>query len=130
MADPITWDSPPDYDEWGIDEYWTCSQWIEWYYHLKSYYGKAEAVKKFREAFAKGTAGAHHFRCNSPYPFPTQEYQNFNRFMNEEGILRKGTLPEFFEDITSGVTTSAKVFKIVLPLAVIFVLYRLTKRLS
>jgi len=129
MADPITWDSQPDYDDWGIDNYWSCSDWKKWYFKLKEHYGHEFAVNKFRQAFSKGTAGAHHFTCNSPYPYPTQDYRNFNQFMIEEGILRQGTIPEFIEDVTSGFTTSGKVFKYVLPLAVIFVLWRLTKRL-
>jgi hypothetical protein len=38
-----TWNVAPDYDEWGIDTYWSCNDWILWHQYLKAKFGQTKA---------------------------------------------------------------------------------------
>ena len=49
----IKWDSVPDYDEWGIDEWWNCQDWIMWHKTLIEHFGKQNAKEIWNYAFAK-----------------------------------------------------------------------------
>ena len=49
----ITADSEPDYDNWGPDSYWSCSEWVEWHKALVKKYGLSEANSKFKLAWDK-----------------------------------------------------------------------------
>lgn len=56
MADyglDITAQSIPDYDEWGPDQYWGCTDWMVWYDKLKEEKGKKEARVVWRSAWEK-----------------------------------------------------------------------------
>ena len=47
----ITWESYPDYDSWGADKYWSCTDWIIWHGKLKEKYGSDEAKLIWRSAW-------------------------------------------------------------------------------
>ena len=49
----ITWDSVPDYDQWGIDTSWSCDQWLQWHKALLSKFGKDKAKILWDYAYAK-----------------------------------------------------------------------------
>ena len=49
----ITAQSLPDYDDWGMDQYWTCSDWMIWYDKLKDFHGKTDARIKWKSAWEK-----------------------------------------------------------------------------
>jgi hypothetical protein len=49
----ITYASFPDYDDWGWDNYWGCSDWMIWYDRLEEYYGTDEARNRWRSAWEK-----------------------------------------------------------------------------
>ena len=49
----ITAHSVPDYDNFGIDSYWTCTDWMIWYDKLKDEFGKTDARLKWRSAWEK-----------------------------------------------------------------------------
>lgn len=49
----ITWESQPDYDKWGADKYWSCTDWIIWFDRLKEHYGKEEARLLWKSAWDK-----------------------------------------------------------------------------
>lgn len=39
----ITAQSTPDYDQWGWDSYWSCTDWITWHQALEKEFGRSEA---------------------------------------------------------------------------------------
>ena len=94
MADygmDITANSFPDYDDWGVDNYWKCTDWMIWYGKLKEAYGAAEARLRWKSAWEKQDATA------SPYLWClySDDFYDFVR-KNELGI--DNTLA----DVTSG----------------------------
>ena len=59
----ITWNSVPDYDEWGFDNYWKCAEWTAWHKTLVQHYGKERAKIIWEYAYAQGTTLASHGNC-------------------------------------------------------------------
>lgn len=47
----ITWQSKPDFDEWGFDTYWNATQWMEWLSALSAHYGQANGALEFYNAW-------------------------------------------------------------------------------
>lgn len=43
----ITADSVPDFDNWGWDDYWDCSDWMRWHQLMKAAYGLDHANRQF-----------------------------------------------------------------------------------
>lgn len=48
----ITADSTPDFDNWGWDDYWTCSDWMRWHQLNVTSYGRTVANDKFVQQWA------------------------------------------------------------------------------
>jgi len=61
----ITWNSVPDYDEWGIDEFWSCNDWITWHKRLSEHFGEATATEIWNYAFSKSTNLSSNLDCNT-----------------------------------------------------------------
>lgn len=61
----ITADSIPDLDDWGVDEWWGCSDWVAWHKANKRKYGKEIANQKFAEHWKKQTMGAGALDCRT-----------------------------------------------------------------
>jgi len=61
----ITWDSIPDYDTWGIDEYWSCDQWILWHKSLISHFGKSTANQIWDYAYSKSGNFSKNLDCRT-----------------------------------------------------------------
>lgn len=61
----ITWSSVPDYDEWGIDKYWSCDDWITWHKTLTKHFGEATATEIWNYAFKQTTSLSSNLDCNS-----------------------------------------------------------------
>ena len=38
-----TWNIAPDYDSWGIDDSWSCENWVTWHVKLKEHFGDKTA---------------------------------------------------------------------------------------
>jgi hypothetical protein len=38
-----TWNTAPDYDQWGADTWWNCNDWILWHKLLKEKFGQNKA---------------------------------------------------------------------------------------
>ncbi len=75
----ITSDSKPDYDDWGPDTYWSCSDWITWFYALKKEYGSTVAIQKWEEAWGNQSIDEHDYSwCKYD--------SDFNAFLKKEGI--------------------------------------------
>lgn len=79
--EPITADSLPDYDDWGWDTYWSCSDWVEWHRLNKEKYGLEAANYRFKNAYE-----------NSPFLDPVKDCDNvllnydFVVYFRENGI--------------------------------------------
>lgn len=61
----ITANSVPDLDEWGLDDYWSCSDWINWHKAVAQAYGVQAANEKFLSEWNKQSFGAHALDCRS-----------------------------------------------------------------
>jgi len=135
---PITWDSMPDYDGWFIDSYWDCNDWITWYNELKNHYGDVNAKTVWLNAYHQAGFGAASYDCrsfNSP----------FKNFLYQEGLydqvhtwfsvpLSAGTSlieqsGKLIQSTSEGLGISSKIIKFIIPAALIYIVYRLTKRL-
>lgn len=71
----ITADSEPDYDEWGPDCFWGCSEWIQWHKAQKAKYGKAAADANFSAAWSKNGWGSAPLDCRTF----NSEFRNYMR---------------------------------------------------
>jgi hypothetical protein len=60
-----TWNTVPDYDEWGFDTYWDCDHWMQWHKELKNKFGDDRAKYIWEYAFEKGSAFSKHWDCRS-----------------------------------------------------------------
>lgn len=66
MADNnITANSEPDLDEWGWDSFWSCAEWVQWHQQLKAMFGKADADRRFVNAYFEQSFGASGYDCRS-----------------------------------------------------------------
>lgn len=61
----ITADSIPDLDEWGIDDYWSCNDWITWHKAVTQKYGLDNANLVFAKFWNEQTFGAHALGCRT-----------------------------------------------------------------
>lgn len=60
-----TWNTVPNYDEWGSDSYWSCEDWVQWHKLLKDHFGEERAKYIWEFAYSQGTAGAFHGNCRT-----------------------------------------------------------------
>jgi hypothetical protein len=60
-----TWNIVPDYDEWGVDSSWNCSDWIQWHKELKNKFGAERAKYIWEYAYTQGTFAAGHWDCRT-----------------------------------------------------------------
>ena len=94
MADygmDITANSYPDYDSWGYDNYWSCTDWMIWYGKLKQAYGADEARLRWKSAWEKQDATA------SPYLWCLYS-DDFYDFVRENELGLENTIA----DVTAG----------------------------
>ena len=61
----ITWNTVPDYEEWGIDTFWSCKDWITYHKKLSEHFGEATATEIWNYAFSKSTNLSSNLDCNS-----------------------------------------------------------------
>ena len=115
----ITYDSKPDYDDWGYDEYWTCEDWRIWYTKLKDHYGKSQAYTIWTNAWLKQDI------WESNYSWCKYD-THFTEYMKAEGINVGhvvsniiNTGGEVLEDVTGGIVNTTKLIKYGLPFIVI-----------
>ena len=60
-----TWNTAPDYDEWGPDTWWGCDDWIQWHKLLKEHFGQQGANDLWNYAFAKSGQGSGNLDCRT-----------------------------------------------------------------
>lgn len=75
----ITWNSVPDYDEWGIDTFWNCNDWINWHKRLSEHFGESTATEIWNYAFSKSTNLSSNLDCNSINT-------DFRNYVKEHGL--------------------------------------------
>lgn len=90
--DPTNPDATPDYDEWGVDDYWSAQDWIRWHESMKKKYGLKEANLRFVDAYGKASFGA------SSLDFRTFDSQ-FKEYAKKNG---------FHEALFSGIAILAR----------------------
>lgn len=61
----INWNTVPDYDEWGWDEFWSCADWITWHKKLSEHFGEKTATEIWNYAFEKTTNLSSNLDCNA-----------------------------------------------------------------
>tara|TARA_R110002020_G_scaffold242113_4_gene455421 strand:+ start:944 stop:1357 length:414 start_codon:yes stop_codon:yes gene_type:complete len=118
MNGVITWQSTPDYDEWGYDSFWSCADWITWYKELKNHYPTDQAKQKFVTGWNGSDSYGHETVCLLD--------PDFANYFRSQGINIDNTLTAFVvgvQDIVehgvdAGVNVS-KFLKNIAPLAVI-----------
>jgi len=79
MAVITTWDIAPDYDAWGSDTWWGCTEWIQWHQQLKNHFGSAKANQIWDYAFAKSGSFSGNLDCRT---FNT----TFREYVRKEGL--------------------------------------------
>lgn len=133
MTYNITADSVPDLDDWGIDDYWTCSDWTTWHTKMKDKFGKQVANQRFLAAWEQQTFGAHAIDCRS-FNTAFRDYARANGFFDALysgiGVIAQpigvGTdlvsaTGETISSIGKGVSRTAKVTSYILPAVIIIV---------
>lgn len=135
----IAWDSIPQYDQWGWwGDYWSCAQWQEWYFTLKNHYSLEETKTIWLNAYHKAGFGAASYDCRT-------FNSDFKNFLLLEGIYDQAhswaTQPisagvtifseggKLLQKTGEGLGVSSKIIKFIIPAAIIYSIYRLTKKL-
>lgn len=127
-----TWNTAPNYDEWGRDTYWSCDDWIQWHKLLKQHFGDEKARYIWSTAYAKGSMGAAHWDCRT-FNTTFREYVTKNKLdtQSSAGIfspvinLAGGVLDvfdgvgDFFSGLSKGIGKAGNVAKIIVPLALL-----------
>ena len=60
-----TWNTAPDYDEWGVDEFWSCEDWIQWHRLLLEKFDKQKAKILWEYAYAKSGGLSSNLDCRT-----------------------------------------------------------------
>lgn len=115
----ITADSIPDYDDWGIDEYWSCDDWITWHKLMKQKYSKTYADQHFMEAWNKQDT----FESNYNW---CKYNGTFNSYARQENLNVTWWLPNILnnvsgvaEDASDAVKSTSNILKIAVPALII-----------
>jgi hypothetical protein len=104
LRDAITYQSKPDYDDWGIDTYWSCSDWITWHAQLKKKFGQTEANKIWLTAWNKQDAWENNYNW-------CKYNSDFNNFLNREKIQGAShVVAKVFVNTTKGIENTSEIF--------------------
>ena len=60
-----TWNTAPDYDQWGSDTSWNCNDWILWHQQLVAKFGKAKANFMWDYSFAQSGNLSSNLNCRT-----------------------------------------------------------------
>lgn len=122
VGEVITWQSQPNYDNWGWDDYWDCWQWKEWHVALESHYGLAVANQIWVAAWLDQDGTANPFNwCK--YDSDWVDYfeskgLDMGHFLSD--LFGAGTnLGEGAADLVDGVASTASTIGSVLPIILI-----------
>lgn len=130
LKEAITADSTPDLDDWGYDDFWTCSDWMLWHGLVKKKYGKPEADRRFIHHWNLQTLGAHALDCRS-FNTAFRDFLKKERLLDEAygsaGILAPigavtdvvSSGSDVVSDTAKGAETAGKLLKWGLPLLLV-----------
>ncbi len=139
----ITWNDVPVYDKWGIDDYWSADNWIEWYNALKKHFGKEQARQIWNYAFSRGTFGAAHtnFSSFSPDFIDFVKRNQLDDNATWYGQIFKTTttvvdgIVDTIDNTIGGVKNAGKTLRVIIPVAAVglavywgFRLYKMAKK--
>lgn len=117
----ITADSVPDYDNWGPDDYWSCTDWINWHKALKAKFGKVKADETWLHAWNEQDSFEHAFNW-------CKYAGDFNSYAKSENLNVSHLLADLINGVTSvgenaitTATTTSKILKYLIPVAVVLV---------
>lgn len=82
MSYDIQWNSKPDYDDWGWDDYWDINDWVEWHKALKKHYGLKDANKIFIKAWEQQSDGANPIGART-FNSTFKNYAKLNNFYDQ-----------------------------------------------
>lgn len=119
----ITADSIPDLDDWGVDEYWGCNDWVSWHKLNKKKYGKPVADQKFIFEWGKQGFGASALDCrtfNSSFRSYMRKEKLFDDVYDSAGFFKYvlqpvGTGGDIVTETTKGISTGARILKYLIP---------------
>ena len=123
----ITWNSVPDYDEWGIDTSWSCEDWIMWHKKLVEHFGKQSANDIWNYAYAQSGSLSSNLDCRT-FNSSFRDYTNQNGLSpySNAGVFSPvlqtyGTAGDVFQGALKGVSSvfSGNNFTILLKIALI-----------
>lgn len=60
-----TWNTAPDYDQWGVDSSWSCDDWIMWHKLLKDKFGANKANLMWNYAYAQSGTLSSNLDCRT-----------------------------------------------------------------
>lgn len=122
-----TWNTAPDYDQWGSDTSWNCDDWIMWHKLLKAKFGQNKANFMWNYAYAQSGTLSSNLDCrtlNSSFRKYVSDNQ-LNPYANA-GLLTPvlqgaGTVQDVAGGIFSGISSffSGNTVKTILNIALI-----------
>lgn len=130
--DPINADATPLYNDnilkfWNwFNTVWGCNDWLTWHKAMYSKYGKDAANQKFLTYWNDLATGSSAIDCRS---FSTS-FRNYFRSVglldqlySGLGIVAKplGTATDVATNVEEGISSASKVFRVMLPLALILI---------
>lgn len=130
-GEEITESSTPNLDDWGIDDYWTCSDWMEWHKAMKSQKGKEYANSEFLKWWYKQSTGAHAISCrsfNTAFRNYMKEEKLYDSLFDGAGLIAKpiGAAQDVASSAINTVSSGSKAIenavntlKIMVPIAII-----------
>jgi hypothetical protein len=74
-----TWNTAPDYDQWGNDTSWNCNDWILWHKLLKDKFGENKAKFMWDYAFAQSGSLSSNLDCRTLN-------SSFRTYVKENGL--------------------------------------------
>ncbi len=118
----ITADSTPDYDNWGPDSYWSCEDWMTWFYALKKALGSDKAVAKWEAAWNDQSIDEHNYNW-------CKYSSDFNLFLKKEGIVGASNLlantvvatTEVIDNTGTAAVKASKTISTIIPIIIIVV---------
>lgn len=127
-----SWNSVPNYDEWGRDTYWSCEDWMTWHGLLKKHFGEEKARYIWNYAYKEGTSGAAHWDCRT-FNSAFRDYASKNKLdtYSSAGILSSvlnvaggaldvfDSVGDFFSGLGKGLGKAGKVVSVGVPLVIV-----------
>lgn len=127
-----SWNSVPDYDEWGRDSFWSCDDWMRWHGLLKQHFGAEKARYIWNYAYKQGTMFAAHGDCRT-FNSNFRAYATKNNLDTYAGTGILGPVMNVFggvldfvdgigdtiSGVAGGLGKAGRVIKVILPLALV-----------